>query len=405
MQAGLELVGRYRLAELLGRGGMGEVWRGLDSRLGRTVAVKVLPLTAGVDDSGVARFRREAEIAAGLTHPGITTVFDIDEHREGQDQLLFLVMELMKGRDLHKVLSEWPNGLPLTQVTDLAAQTLEALSAAHEQGVVHRDIKPANLFLLDGGRLKVCDFGIARLADATKITATGSIAGTPLYMAPEQIEGRPVDVRTDLYSFGCVLYELLTGRPWVDTSAGVGSILYQHIGQAPVPPQALRPEIPDHLDALIRDLLAKQPEQRPDSAAATAECLAGHQASSEPAHHHLPTTRLAPPAQQGTSPLPPTEAALPDSIIGRRPSLWSIWLMSLLAVVVLITSVISLVNGLVQDRSHLCQYGNSSTCNSAGLEVFWGVIGLALGVVFAIAAIWRYSRYPRASDTSQHPPV
>ncbi|MFG1681848.1 protein kinase [Nonomuraea sp. NPDC049269] len=229
----VELAGRYRLEEPLGRGGMGEVWRGVDLRLRRPVAVKILPLTIAAEPTGVARFRREAEVAATLNHPGITTVFDIDEHRHENELWLFLVMELMVGRDLLHLLAASPKGLPIEQVTELAVQITDALAAAHRRGVVHRDIKPANLFLLEEGRVKICDFGIARLADATKITATGSSAGTPLYMAPEQIQGGQVDHRTDLYAFGCVLYELLTGTTWIESGSNVGAILYQLVAFSP----------------------------------------------------------------------------------------------------------------------------------------------------------------------------
>jgi hypothetical protein len=273
VQRNVELAGRYRLEEPLGRGGMGEVWRGVDLRLGRPVAVKILPLTIAAEESGVARFRREAEVAATLNHPGITTVFDIDEHQDGNEHWLFLVMELMVGRDLRHLLAANPKGLPIERATELAVQITDALAAAHRQGVVHRDIKPANLFLLEEGRVKICDFGIARLADATKITTTGSSAGTPVYMAPEQIQGGEVDRRTDLYALGCVLHELLTGTPWVDTDAGLGAILFQHLNQPPAPPRSRRPEIPEDLDALVLDLLAKQPDDRPQDAASVADRL------------------------------------------------------------------------------------------------------------------------------------
>ncbi|GAA4603379.1 hypothetical protein GCM10023195_11140 [Actinoallomurus liliacearum] len=273
VQRNVELAGRYRLEEPLGRGGMGEVWRGVDLRLRRQIAVKILPLTVAAEATGVARFRREAEVAATLNHPGITTVFDIDEHRVGDERWLFLVMELMVGRDLRHLLAANRKGLPIEQVRGLAVQVTDALAAAHRRGVVHRDIKPANLFLLEEGRVKICDFGIARLADATKLTATGSSAGTPVYMAPEQIQGGQVDQRTDLYAFGCVLYELLTGTTWVDADSNLGAILYQHLNQPPAPPRSLREDIPDQLDTLVLDLLAKQPDDRPQDATSVAERL------------------------------------------------------------------------------------------------------------------------------------
>lgn len=308
MRGGLELAGRYRLEAPLGKGGMGEVWQGVDLRLRRPVAVKILPLSGAVDGSGVARFRREAEIAATLDHPGITTVFDVDEHTDGGLRLLFLVMELMRGRDLASVLHQRPAGLPVAQVTDWAVQILDALDAAHRRGVVHRDIKPANLFLTDTGQVKVCDFGIARLADATKITATGSSAGTPVYMAPEQIEGHPVDERTDLYAFGCVLYQLLTGTTWVDTESSAGAILYQHLNKAPVPPRSVRPDIDDRMSTLVLDLLAKQPSARPKDATTVAERLRG--LGPRPPFHGEPAGPWqAPPQQRGGYPWAPQPQA------------------------------------------------------------------------------------------------
>ncbi|MEV0401966.1 serine/threonine-protein kinase [Actinoallomurus sp. NPDC050550] len=323
----MELAGRYQLEEPLGRGGMGEVWRGVDLRLRRPVAVKILPLAMAADPTAVARFRREAEIAATLNHPGITTVFDIDEHQFGDERLLFLVMELMRGRDLQRTLGEHSGGMPIEQVTDLAVQVLDAMSAAHEQGIVHRDLKPANLFLLESRRVKVCDFGIARLADATKITVTGGSSGTPLYMAPEQIQGRTVDQRTDLYAFGCVLYEMLTGTPWVDTGPGLAAILYQHLEQIPAPPKSLRPDIPDHLNALVLELLAKRPDDRPHDATAIIARLRG--ATADTPQAPSPDTPQAPSPETAQTPPPPnpkttpaTPSPGPETQLANPPLTW-----------------------------------------------------------------------------------
>ncbi|MQY07629.1 serine/threonine-protein kinase [Actinomadura macrotermitis] len=324
MQQGWELAGRYRLEAVLGRGGMGEVWRAVDLRLGgRPVAVKILPVTAGAGTAGVARFRREAEIAASLNHPGITTVFDIDEHEQDGHRLLFLVMELLEGRDLAQVLAAG-DALPVEQVADLAAQLADALAAAHRRAVVHRDIKPANLFLLPDGKVKICDFGIARLADATKITATGSIAGTPVYMAPEQIQSGDVDQRTDLYSLGCVLYELLTGETWVDRGTGAGAILYQHLEQTPKPPRSLRPEIPEHLDALVMDLLAKQPGDRPADAAAVSARLRPGPREPQPAAPPASPAESTPPSSPAEPPHlpPPSRMPPPPPAVFAEPQPW-----------------------------------------------------------------------------------
>jgi serine/threonine protein kinase len=275
LEAGLLLGRRYRLDAPIGAGGMGQVWRGVDLGLNRPVAIKVLPSQMAQDTNGVARFRREAESAAGLQHPGICGVFDIDTH----GPVMFLVMELLQGTDLAGVVAAYPGGLPIDQVVGLAEQITDALAAAHARGVVHRDIKPANLFLQQDGRVKICDFGIARLADRTTLTATGGMLGTPRYMAPEEFHGQPADYRADLYALGGVLYELFTGVPAFDADdSGLASIMYKHLNEAPVPLRSHRSDIPVHLERLVLDLLAKEPGQRPVSAASVRDFLrrSGH---------------------------------------------------------------------------------------------------------------------------------
>ena len=278
LEAGLLLARRYRLDAPIGAGGMGEVWRGVDLGLNRPVAIKVLPSQMAQDTNGVARFRREAESAAGLQHPGICAVFDIDTH----GSVMFLVMELLQGTDLAGLVAANPGGLPVDQVVGLAEQITDALAAAHARGVVHRDIKPANLFLQQDGRVKICDFGIARLADHTTLTATGGMLGTPRYMAPEEFRGRPADYRADLYALGGVLYELFTGVPAFDADdSGLASIMYKHLNEAPLPLRSHRSDIPVHLERLVLDLLAKEPGQRPVGAAAVRDFLrrSGHTAT------------------------------------------------------------------------------------------------------------------------------
>lgn len=264
-----ELAGRYRLAELLGRGGMGEVWSAADSVLRRTVAVKLLPLFAGADLE--RRFQREAAILAGLRHPGITVVHDAGRH----SGFLFIVMELLEGADLGNLLAEHPGGVPLQRALDLATQTAEAVGAAHSNGVVHRDLKPANVFVQAGDRVKVCDFGIARSTGATSaLTATGMIIGTPPYMSPEQCRGDEVDTRSDLYALGCALFEMLTGATPFRADQSVYALLHQHVSDPPPRLAQLRPDIPAALDTLVSALLAKEPDARPVSAALVAEQLA-----------------------------------------------------------------------------------------------------------------------------------
>ncbi|WP_405661301.1 WD40 repeat domain-containing serine/threonine protein kinase [Streptomyces sp. RK9] len=261
--SGVTLAGRYELKELLGRGGMGEVWRGHDrSLLRRDVAVKVLPTPVGTD--AVRRFQREAAILAGLQHPGITVVHDAGEH----DGFLFIVMELLRGQDVARLMAGHCTGLPVERAVGLARQTAVALAAAHESGVVHRDLKPGNLFVRPGDHIKICDFGIARSADASAVlTTVGRVVGTPLYMAPEQWRAEEPATPADLYSLGCVLYELLTGRPPFTSDASLYALMHHHVTEVPRPPRELRPELPLELDDLVLALLAKEPGDRPDAAA------------------------------------------------------------------------------------------------------------------------------------------
>ncbi|GAA4622697.1 hypothetical protein GCM10023196_015940 [Actinoallomurus vinaceus] len=260
MEPGDELGERYRLEERIGRGAFGEVWRGLDQRLHRLVAIKVL-LSLHSDDRLIRRFRREALIAAGLQHPGIAVVHDVD--RDG-DQW-FIVMELLVGRDLSELLATASAGLPIAQVISMGVQIGQALATAHARGVVHRDLKPSNLFMIDG-QVKICDFGIAWAAHATSfLTAKGEALGTPHYMAPEQWRGERVDARADLYSFGCVLHALLTGRPPF-APGGLPALMHQHLAVVPDGPRAVRSEVPAELDVLVVELLAKDPADRPADA-------------------------------------------------------------------------------------------------------------------------------------------
>ncbi|MEW1634519.1 serine/threonine-protein kinase [Streptomyces sp. NPDC093801] len=271
MRTGEELAGRYRLDVPLGQGGVGEVWRAHDTELGRAVAVKVL-LEFDADEELLGRFRREAEIGARLQHPGITVVHDTGRH----GKRLFIVMELLEGQDLAQRLAARPGrGLPLPEVLDLGLQAAEALGAAHAQKVVHRDLKPANLFLLTDGRLKICDFGIARTADATAtLTATGRVFGTPAYMAPEQWRGEQADPACDMYALGGVLHALLTGAPPFPVTETPWVLMRRHLDESPPAPDTVRADVPGPLSALVADLLAKEPQARPDATAAAARLRA-----------------------------------------------------------------------------------------------------------------------------------
>ncbi|MEU6541527.1 protein kinase [Streptomyces sp. NPDC047000] len=267
---GTRVGGRYRLEALLGRGGMGEVWRAYDPRLERRVAVKFLPAQLADDSDLSGRFRREARVTAQLQHPGITQVFDSG----AEDGQLHLVMELLDGRDLAAVLREQPTGLPVHRAVGLASQTADALAYAHRQDVVHRDVKPANLMLLPGGRVKVCDFGIAGFVRADSgLTRDGSVMGTPDYMAPEQCLGQRVDGRADLYALGCVLFALLTGRPPFTVPGDFRAVMLRHLHAPPPRLSERRPGLPAELDFLVTRLLSKDPGDRPAHGGAVADLL------------------------------------------------------------------------------------------------------------------------------------
>lgn len=262
---------RYELGEPLGRGGMAEVLEGRDLRLGRRVAVKILRPDMAKDPSFQSRFRREAQSAASLNHPNVVAVYDTGEDILGDDNqtavVPYIVMEHVDGQTLRQLVASGRRLLP-ERALEITAGILAALDYSHRHGIVHRDIKPANVMLTRTGEVKVMDFGIARaLADASAtMTAASAVMGTAQYLSPEQARGEVVDARSDLYSTGCLLYELLTGRPPFQGDSPV-SVAYQHVSEAPLPPSQVDPAVPPSLDPLVLKALAKDPDDRYQTAA------------------------------------------------------------------------------------------------------------------------------------------
>lgn len=259
---------RYEIGGLLGRGGMADVRRGRDLRLGRPVAIKQLRADLAADETFLERFRREAQSAASLNHPAIVAVYDTGEAPDANGTMLpYIVMELVEGRTLRDVLREGRRILP-ERALSITAEILAALDYSHRAGIIHRDIKPANIMLTPDGKVKVMDFGIARAISDTSsaMTQTAAVIGTAQYLSPEQARGKTVDARSDIYSTGCVLYELLTGRPPFVGESPV-SVAYQHVREEARPPSQLNPDVSLAMDRIVAKALAKDLEQRYSSAA------------------------------------------------------------------------------------------------------------------------------------------
>jgi beta-lactam-binding protein with PASTA domain len=249
--------GRYELEQRLGAGGMAEVWRGHDRVLNRTVAIKTLHPQFARDAGFVDRFRREAQAAARLSHPGIVSVYD-----SGADgDTPFIVMQYIEGRTLAEFLGSGKT-VPPTQAAEIAQGIAEALAAAHAHGVIHRDIKPANVMVTRDGKVLVMDFGIARMISGPETAPqTSAVMGTASYLSPEQAQGRPVDARTDIYSLGVVLYEMLTGHPPF-TGESPMAIAYKQVNDTPPAPSSINPDVPPELDAVVMRALSKNPANR-----------------------------------------------------------------------------------------------------------------------------------------------
>ncbi|WP_433013018.1 Stk1 family PASTA domain-containing Ser/Thr kinase [Kribbella sp. CA-294648] len=261
--------GRYEEGEPLGRGGMADVRKGIDNRLGRAVAIKRLRVDLASDSTFQARFRREAQSAASLNHPTIVSVYDTGEEPDPNGSgitIPYIVMELVTGKTLRDLIREGRKIMP-ERALEITSGVLEALDYSHRAGIVHRDIKPGNVMLTPQGQVKVMDFGIARaVADTSStMTQTAAVIGTAQYLSPEQARGETVDARSDLYSTGCLLYELLVGRPPFVGESPV-SVAYQHVREEPLPPSSFDPDIPPEVDAVVLKALTKNREHRYQSA-------------------------------------------------------------------------------------------------------------------------------------------
>ncbi|WP_250302417.1 protein kinase [Streptomyces sp. NBC_01267] len=364
--------GRYRLTYRLGRGGMAEVFAAEDVRLGRTVAVKLLRSDLAEDPVSKARFTREAQSVAGLNHHAVVAVYDSGEDYWGGNTVPYIVMELVEGRTIRDLLmnAEAP---PPEQALIIVSGVLEALAYSHQHGIVHRDIKPANVIITDAGAVKVMDFGIARALHgaASTMTQTGMVMGTPQYLSPEQALGKAVDHRSDLYATGCLLYELLALRPPFTGETPL-SVVYQHVQDMPVPPSQVAGAVPPELDGLVMRSLAKDPDDRFQSAeemrALVAYSLqmlqqqgghtgtwntgpvAMHEGSHTPAMGTAATTALGHPQHGDTSqgpilpPMNPDDGSYDGDGNGRGGRGW-LWVVAALAVIAVVAGVVFAMGG------------------------------------------------------------
>jgi eukaryotic-like serine/threonine-protein kinase len=344
------LGGRYQVGELLGYGGMAEVHRGRDLRLGRDVAIKMLRTDLARDQTFQMRFRREAQNAASLNHPAIVAVYDTGEEIAPTGETLpFIVMEFVNGRTLKEVLAAEGRLMP-RRALEISADICAALEFSHRHGIIHRDIKPGNVMLTQNGQVKVMDFGIARAlaSGATTMTQTSAVIGTAQYLSPEQARGEAVDARSDVYAAGCVLFELLVGHPPFVGDSPV-SVAYQHVREDPRAPSEINPEVNPDIDAIVLKALAKNPLNRYQSAqemrADLLRAAAGRPVMATPVLRDAETVAM----MGQTAITRPINAAVtrPTARVGdprrRKASAWVLAALSTLGVL----AVIALVAGLI----------------------------------------------------------
>ncbi|CPW20707.1 Probable serine/threonine-protein kinase PknB [Mycobacteroides abscessus] len=367
---------RYELGEILGYGGMSEVHLARDLRLNRDVAIKVLRADLARDPSFYLRFRREAQNAAALNHPAIVAVYDTGEAETATGPLPYIVMEYVDGITLRDIVKD-DGPMPIRRAIEVIADSCQALNFSHQHGIIHRDVKPANIMISKTGAVKVMDFGIARaVSDAgNSVTQTAAVIGTAQYLSPEQARGETVDARSDVYSLGCVLYELLTGEPPFVGDSPV-AVAYQHVREDPVAPSKHNPEIPPGLDSVVLKALSKNPDNRYQNAAEMrADLMRVYQGEQPEAPKVLTdaerSTMLSTPANTRAFPASgPQTGPLPSQYEEPRRNPLSRWLVGLAALVVLtiiVTFAIILGNGSAATASP-CVTSSRTTapCRSAG---------------------------------------
>jgi len=377
------LGGRYELDGVVGRGGMAEVFRARDIRLDRIVAIKTLRADLARDQIFQARFRREAQSAASLNHPNIVAVYDTGEDMTTGVPVPYIVMEFVDGRTVRDLLQEGHRLLP-DRSLEIIDGVLRALDYSHQAGIVHRDIKPGNVMVTRNGDVKVMDFGIARaMSDAqATMTQTAQVIGTAQYLSPEQARGERVDSRSDLYSAGCLLYELLTGRPPFTGDSPV-AIAYQHVRENPIPPSQVDPDVPAWADAIVLKAMAKSPADRYQTAADMRADLqraaSGLPVSAAPptrADLYPPTTqRMGPNTMMGsgrTSQIPPVDYEYAGGGYGRRERAgggrrWLPWVIGLVLVLAVVGAVAYYL--LAGGKTYAVPLVNNETVSQAESQV------------------------------------